>query len=80
MIDNILALVAATAVLIVIPGPNVALIVATSLKHGYRYGFLTVLGTTMGIGLQLVFVIAGFTVLLDVAASAPGWIRWLGVV
>lgn len=79
MLDNILALVAATAVLIVIPGPNVALIVANSLQHGYRYGFVTVLGTTLGIGLQLLFVIGGFAVLIDMAATALTWVRWLGV-
>lgn len=79
MVDNILALVAATAVLIVIPGPNVALIVANSLRYGYRYGLVTVLGTTLGVGLQLAFVIGGFAVLLDLAATALTWVKWLGV-
>ncbi len=79
MVDNVLALIAATAVLIVIPGPNVALIVANSLRHGYRYGLVTVLGTTIGVGLQLAFVIGGFAVLLDLAATALTWIKWLGV-
>lgn len=79
MIDNILALIAATAVLIMIPGPNVALIVANSLQHGYRHGFVTVLGTTLGIGLQLAIVVAGFAVLVEMAATAITWIRWLGV-
>ena len=79
MIDNVLALIAATAVLIVIPGPNVALIVANSLRYGYRYGLVTVLGTTIGVGLQLAIVIGGFAVLLDLAATALTWIKWLGV-
>lgn len=79
MIDNILALIAATAVLIVIPGPNVALIVASSLQRGYRYGLVTVLGTTLGVGLQLVFVVGGFAVLIEMAATALTWVRWFGV-
>jgi threonine/homoserine/homoserine lactone efflux protein len=79
MTDNILALIAATAVLIIIPGPNVALIVASTLRHGYRYGFVTVLGTTLGIGLQLAFVIAGFALLIEMAATTLTWIKWLGV-
>jgi len=79
LVDNILALVAATAVLIVIPGPNVALIVANSLRYGYRYGLVTVLGTTIGVGLQLAFVAGGFAVLLELAATALTWIKWLGV-
>ena len=80
MIDNVLALIAATVVLIIIPGPNVALIVANSLRYGYRYGLITVLGTTLGVGLQLAFVIGGVAVLLDLAATALTWIKWLGVV
>jgi len=79
MSANILALIAATCVLTVIPGPNVALIVANSLRYGYRYGLITVLGTTLGVGLQLAFVVGGFAILLDLAASALIWIRWLGV-
>jgi threonine/homoserine/homoserine lactone efflux protein len=79
MIDNILALIAATAVLVGIPGPNVALIVSGSLRYGRRYGFVTVFGTTLGIGLQLAIVIAGFALLLDTTATALGWIRWLGI-
>ncbi len=51
--DNILALVAATAILVLIPGPNVALIVANSLRHGCKLGLVTVLGTTLGVALQL---------------------------
>ena len=35
------SLVVATTVLIIIPGPNVALIVANSLQHGFRMGMMT---------------------------------------
>ena len=51
--ENIVALIAATIVLILIPGPNVALIVANSLRHGLRFGLITALGTTVGIAVQL---------------------------
>jgi threonine/homoserine/homoserine lactone efflux protein len=79
VLDNILALIVATAVLVIIPGPNVALIVANSLQHGYRYGLVTVFGTTIGVGLQLVLVVGGFAVLVDMAATGLTWVRWLGV-
>jgi threonine/homoserine/homoserine lactone efflux protein len=80
MADNILALIVATAVLVTVPGPNAALIVANSLGSGLRSGLITVLGTTVGIALQLALVVAGMSVLLDAAASALAWIKWLGVV
>lgn len=79
MLDNALALIAATALLVVIPGPNVALIVAGSLRYGYRYGLITVLGTTLGVGLQLGIVMGGFALLLEMTATVLTWIKWLGV-
>ena len=54
-----LAFVAACVVLIVIPGPNVALIVANSVAHGSRYGLLTVAGTSTAMLLQLGLVALG---------------------
>jgi threonine/homoserine/homoserine lactone efflux protein len=37
----------------VMPGPNVALIVANSLAHGTRYGLMTVAGTSTAIAVHL---------------------------
>jgi threonine/homoserine/homoserine lactone efflux protein len=79
MTTSLLTLVVATAILVLIPGPNVALIVANSLKYGLRMGVATVLGTTVGVGLQLVLVVFGLAALLVVAAEALTWIRWAGV-
>jgi threonine/homoserine/homoserine lactone efflux protein len=76
---NVIALIFATSVLIVIPGPNVALIVANSLRHGIKLGLVTTLGTTAGIALQLALVIFGMATIIEMAASALAWIRWLGV-
>ena len=40
---------------------------------------MTVLGTTTGLALQLVLVGGGMVVLIEYAAEAMSWIRWLGV-
>jgi threonine/homoserine/homoserine lactone efflux protein len=56
-VAELFALAAATTVLVMIPGPNVALIVANSLRYGARMGVATVLGTTLGVALQLLFVV-----------------------
>lgn len=79
MTTHLFALVAATAVLIAIPGPNVALIVANSLKNGFRAGVATVLGTTVGVGLQLALVVFGLAAIIATAAEALLWIKWAGV-
>jgi threonine/homoserine/homoserine lactone efflux protein len=75
-----MALVAATTLLILIPGPNVALIVAISLRHGMRIGIITSLGTTVGIALQLLIVVLGLAALIELVADALTWIKWIGVV
>nr|WP_283949712.1 LysE family translocator [Limobrevibacterium gyesilva] len=62
-----------------IPGPNVALIVANSVAYGTRYGLLTVVGTSTAMLVQLALTALGMTALMGVMAQAFEWIRWLGV-
>jgi threonine/homoserine/homoserine lactone efflux protein len=78
--DTLVALILATSILVIIPGPNVALIVANSLQHGFRMGAMTVLGTTVGVALQLAFVVGGMATLVELVAGALSWIRWAGVI
>jgi len=79
MIENIIALAATTILLVAIPGPNVAMIVANSIRHGARFGIVTVAGTTAGVALQLVIIISGLATLLSIAADILTWIKWGGV-
>jgi threonine/homoserine/homoserine lactone efflux protein len=74
-----LPFVAASIVLMLIPGPNVALIVANSVGQGTRAGLLTVAGTASAMALQLLAVGLGLAGLLGTLGHAFDWIRWLGV-
>ena len=74
-----IALVGATTLLVAIPGPNVALIVANTIGYGFRLGTTTVVGTTIGVAIQLLVVILGLAALIEFAASAFLWLKWLGV-
>jgi threonine/homoserine/homoserine lactone efflux protein len=76
---NLLALIAATAVLVMIPGPNVAMIVACSIRYGFRAGATTALGVTCGNAIQLALVVVGMAAVIEFAADALTWIRWAGV-
>lgn len=78
--ENVLALIAATTALILVPGPNVALIVASSLRHGLASGLLTAAGTTTGLALQLLLVVAGMATAMEMVGAALSWIKWLGVI
>lgn len=73
------AFAAATAALMLIPGPNVALIVANSLNFGVRAGLVTVAGTSAAMVLQLALAALGLTALFGAAAQAFELLRWAGV-
>lgn len=75
-----LAFVLATVVLIVMPGPNVTLIVAHAVSHGTRRALATVSGTQCAQAAQLAFVALGMTTLIFAFAQVFEWVRWIGVV
>ena len=80
MIDPALLLgfAAAVIMLMLVPGPNVALIVANSVSHGVRAGLMTVGGTAAAQALSLALVSAGLTALLAGLGAWFGWLRWVG--
>ncbi|HKM64708.1 MAG TPA: LysE family translocator [Acidisphaera sp.] len=73
------AFAGACVLLMLIPGPNVALITANAIAYGVRTGLLTVCATATALALQLVLVTAGLAALLTAASSAFVWLRWAGV-
>jgi len=73
-----LAFVAATALLAVLPGPNMALIVSTSIARGTRFGLLTLLGTTLAQAVQLAVVAVGLTTMLAGMGHWFAALRWVG--
>ena len=45
-----------------------------------RFGAVTVVGTTIGVAMQLGIVVLGLAALLELAAFAFVWLKWAGVV
>lgn len=75
-----LAFVATTTALILLPGPNIALIVSNSIAYGSRRGLATVAGTSAAMVVALSLTTLGMTSLLLVASIWFEWLRWIGVV
>jgi homoserine/homoserine lactone efflux protein len=75
-----LAFIAASVILVLMPGPNVAVIVSSSISRGPRYGLLTVAGTSSAMVIQLGLTVAGVSGVLTFFANWFEWLRWLGVV
>lgn len=78
-IELYFAFVAASALLILTPGPMVAFVVATTLSRGLPHGFAAVAGSLIASAAQIAVVAFGLTALLTTAASAFFWLKWIGV-
>jgi homoserine/homoserine lactone efflux protein len=66
--------VAACIIIVIVPGPTVTLIVANSLRHGTRAGFLNIAGTQLGFAIMIGVVLAGLASLI---AAMGWWFDWL---
>jgi threonine/homoserine/homoserine lactone efflux protein len=78
-LDLYFTFIAVATGLILLPGPNVLLIVSNSVAHGSRRGLQTVAGTSSAMIIQLAIVTIGMTSLLLVLSEAFQWLRWCGV-
>ena len=78
-LDLYLAFVAATAILILIPGPAVALIVANSIAHGLRLSLVSVAGVSTAVVVHLVLLGFGMASAMAALSEWFEWLRWLGV-
>src|SRR3954471_21676796 len=77
-VELYLVFVLATAILIATPGPNVALIVGTSLTHGTRTGLIAMAGVTVGALRKLVGGAAGLSWIVELFAKNFDIIRFAG--
>lgn len=64
---------------IISPGPNVVVIISTSLSAGSKRGLQTVAGAWLAMIIQLFIAAAGTGWLLSVLAEGLMWIKWGGV-
>lgn len=75
-----ISFVLVSATLVIIPGPNVLVIVSTSIAHGKRRGLQTVAGTSLAMAIQLLAAALGTTWLVRQLSEGAYILKWLGVV
>ena len=80
MLDGTLLLgfIAASLVVLLIPGPGVLYAVAHSLSQGHRAGLVSVLGLSTGALAHVVAATAGLSAILLTSATAFGIVKLLG--
>ena len=64
---------------IVVPGPNILVVVSTSMAHGKLRGLQTVAGTSMAMVVQLLVAAVGAAWFVGALASGFLWLKWAGV-
>ena len=76
---DLIAFIFIAIALIIIPGPNVLVIVSTSLAHGKAHGLRTVAGTSVAMLFQLVIAAIGTGWVVVAISDGLFWLKWAGV-
>lgn len=66
--------------IIILPGPNVLVVVSTSIVHGKLRGLQTVAGTSAAMAIQLCIAALGTSWLVHSLTTGFLWLKWLGVI
>jgi len=72
------AFIAATTALILLPGPNIMMIVSNSIAYGPKRGLATVAGTSAAMAVFLSLTTLGMNSLVLAASDWFEWLRWGG--
>lgn len=78
-LNSYLAFVLLATGIILLPGPNVLLIVATALSQGLRPALTTVAGTSSAMLIQLTIASVGTFMMISVLTELFVWLKWAGV-
>jgi len=74
------AFAAASAVLLIIPGPTVIMVVSQALGHGARVAFASVIGVGLGDLAAATLSLLGVATVLAASATAFVALKWIGAV
>ncbi len=73
-----LAYVLACVIVVIVPGPNVTLLIANGFAHGTRAALLNVAGTQLGLAVVVGIVVAGLAQLVEAMGWWFDWLRFAG--
>jgi len=76
--DILLTFVLASVAIVLVPGPTVTVIIANSMAHGSRAGFLNIAGTQAGLIVIIGILALGLSALVQTMAFWFDWLRLAG--
>ena len=77
---ELLYFLVASFLVVIVPGPTVSLIIANSLKFGFKAGLLNVLGTQLGVLILIFFLALGFEFISPFVDQIIKVVRILGAI
>jgi threonine/homoserine/homoserine lactone efflux protein len=77
-VEHWLAFVAASAILLAIPGPTILLVISYALGHGRRFAAATVAGVALGDFTAMTASMLGLGALLAASATIFTLLKWVG--
>ena len=78
-ISTWLTFFAASWAISISPGPGAIAAMSAGLNHGFKYGYVTIIGLVLGIWSQLLIVGVGLGALISASSTAFMVVKWLGV-
>ena len=75
---HLFAFVAASVVVVAVPGPSVLFTIGRALTAGVRVALLTVLGNAIGLAAQVLLVAAGLGGLVAASSTAYAAVKYVG--
>lgn len=78
--EHLPAFAAASALLLLLPGPTVLMVISHALAHGRKAAAATVLGVVLGDGTAMTASLAGLGALLAVSPTLFVALRWAGAI
>ncbi|NKB34792.1 MAG: LysE family translocator [Pseudomonadales bacterium] len=78
-LSHLITFVLISSVFVISPGPNVIVIISTSLQAGKKRGLQTVMGTSVAQALQLAIAAIGTAWFLSLLSQGLFWLKWCGV-
>jgi threonine/homoserine/homoserine lactone efflux protein len=79
-LETYIAYALACIVIVLVPGPTVTLIIASSMRHGTRAGLLNVAGTQAGLAVMIAIVGVGLASTIEAMGHWFEWVRLIGAV
>ncbi|MFV2093240.1 MAG: LysE family translocator [Hyphomicrobiales bacterium] len=76
--EVLLTFALASVAIVIVPGPTVTIIVANSMAHGSRAGFLNIAGTQAGLMVIIGILAFGLSALIQTMAFWFDWLRLAG--